>query len=148
MKKTIHILVILLASFHVFGQNDDTQSRLDRINQLAEASLSRLHVPGIAIAIVQNDEVVFSKGYGVRNTISGVSVDDSTLFAIASNSKAFTAASLAILVDRGMIRWDDKVRKYLPYFTLYSPYVSDETTTIAALPARVTRRGGGYAVCK
>ncbi|MFN5620798.1 MAG: serine hydrolase, partial [Flavobacteriales bacterium] len=69
-----------------------------------------------------------SKGYGVRSVTSGSPVTDSTLFAIASNSKAFTAAALAMLADRGMIRWDDKVRKYLPYFTLYSPYVSEEFT--------------------
>ena len=55
-------------------------------------------------------------------------VDENTLFAIASNSKAFTTASLAILVDEKKLNWDDKVVKYLPEFQLYNPYVTSEIT--------------------
>ncbi len=56
-------------------------------------------------------------------------VDENTLFAIASNSKAFTTASLAILIDEGKIGgWDDKVSKYLPEFQLYNPYVTEDLT--------------------
>jgi CubicO group peptidase (beta-lactamase class C family) len=82
----------------------------------------------MAIAIIEGDKTLLSKGYGVQSTATGIPVTDSTLFAIASNSKAFTSAALAMLVDRGQIAWDDKVRKHLPYFTLYSPYVSEEFT--------------------
>lgn len=101
---------------------------IQRIDAVAAQTLTRLDVPGMAISIVKDNQVILSKGYGVRSIESRAPVTDSTLFAIASNSKAFTAAALAILVDRGMIRWDDKVRSYLPYFNLYSPYVSDEFT--------------------
>ena len=126
-----HLLLGLC--FFAYGLGLQGQSK----NQLAiaqaletkfNAALEQLNVPGMAIAIIQDDQVLISKGYGVRNSNTNVPVTDSTLFAIASNSKAFTAAALAILVDRGTIKWDDKVRKYLPYFTLYSPYVSDEFT--------------------
>jgi CubicO group peptidase (beta-lactamase class C family) len=55
-------------------------------------------------------------------------VDANTLFGIASNSKAFTSASLAILVDEGKIKWDDKVIKYLPNFKMYNEYVTQEFT--------------------
>ena len=55
-------------------------------------------------------------------------VDENTLFGIASNSKAFTAAALAMLVDEGKLKWDDKVREYIPEFKLYSPYVTEEFT--------------------
>src|SRR5690606_4550302 len=86
------------------------------------------NVPGMAIAIVKDGQVMLSKGYGVKNANKEDKVDDKTLFAIASNSKAFTSAALAILVDEGKIKWSDKVRTYLPYFQLYSPYVSQEMT--------------------
>jgi CubicO group peptidase (beta-lactamase class C family) len=83
-------------------------------------------VPGFAIAIVKDDRVVFAKGYGVRELGKPTPVDEHTLFAIASNSKAFTAAALGILVDEGKIKWDDPVTKYLPEFQLYDPYVTRE----------------------
>ncbi|MFM7728727.1 MAG: serine hydrolase domain-containing protein, partial [Flavobacteriales bacterium] len=128
MKNLLAAYFFVFSSNFLFAQNNQLKNRLARIDKLAENTLGRLNVPGISIAIVKDDAVVFSKGYGVCNTATGIQVNDSTLFAIASNSKAFTAASLAILVDKGQLRWDDKVRTYLPYFTLYSPYVSEEFT--------------------
>jgi CubicO group peptidase (beta-lactamase class C family) len=83
-------------------------------------------VPGYAVAIVKDDQVVFAKGYGERNINEGGAVDEHTLFAIASNSKAFTTASLARLVDDSLIGWDDRVVGHLPYFQLYDPYVTQE----------------------
>lgn len=83
-------------------------------------------VPGFAVAIVKDDRVVFAKGYGVREIDRPARVDENTLFAIASNTKAFTAAALAVLVDEGRIRWDDRVVDYLPYFRLYDPWVTQE----------------------
>lgn len=83
-------------------------------------------VPGLAVAIVQDGEVVFEKGYGVRRVGTDAPVDEHTVFAIASNTKAFIAASLALLVDEGRISWDDRVRDHLPYFALYDPYVTEE----------------------
>lgn len=128
MKNQLLFCLGIFISTLLFSQSEQLTSRLVRIDKLAETALQKLNVPGMSIAIVKDDAVVFSKGYGVRNTATGIKVTDSTLFAIASNSKAFTAASLAILVDEGKLRWDDKVRTYLPYFTLYSPYVSEEFT--------------------
>lgn len=102
-----------------------TEQQLD---ELFAKALEDYNVPGMAIAIVKDGEVVLSKGYGVRNVNRPEKVDDKTLFAIASNSKAFTAAALAMLVDEGKIKWSDKVRDHLPYFELYNPYVSAEMT--------------------
>ncbi len=127
-KSTLLFFPVFLASICLTAYGQTVSSAIKRIDDIAAQTLSRLDVPGMAVAIVKDNEVVLSKGYGVRSVTSGSPVTDSTLFAIASNSKAFTAAALAILVDRGTIRWDDKVRDYLPYFTLYSPYVSDEFT--------------------
>ncbi len=99
---------------------------LESLDAYFAAAAQEWQVPGMAVAIVKDDQVVFAKGYGVRDIERGGRVDEHTLFAIASNSKAFTAAALAILVDRGMISWDDPVRKYLPYFEIYDPFVSSE----------------------
>ncbi len=83
-------------------------------------------MPGLAVAIVKDGKIVLEKGYGTRTIGQDEPVDENTLFAIASNSKAFTVAMLAQLVDEGKLSWDDRVRKYLPYFELYDPYVSDD----------------------
>ena len=85
-------------------------------------------VPGIAVAIVKDDKVIHSKGYGVRSLNTKQKVDASTLFAIASNSKAFTVAALGILTDEKKLTWDDKVIDYIPEFRLYNPYVTEEFT--------------------
>jgi CubicO group peptidase (beta-lactamase class C family) len=84
------------------------------------------NVPGLAVAIVKDNEVVLAQGYGLLEQGRPERVDADTLFAIASNSKAFTAAALAILVDEGKVKWDDRVREHIPYFALYDPYVSEE----------------------
>lgn len=72
---------------------------------------------------------MLAKGYGVQKLGSDEKVDQDTLFAIASNSKSFTTASLSILIDEGKIgSWEDKVSKYLPEFELYAPYVTEDLT--------------------
>jgi CubicO group peptidase (beta-lactamase class C family) len=83
-------------------------------------------VPGMAVAIVKDGEVVLAKGYGIRDMSDGGEVDENTMFAIASNSKAFTSAALAMLVDEGKMSWSDPVTKFLPEFQVYDPYVSAE----------------------
>src|SRR5277367_4215304 len=85
-------------------------------------------VPGIAIAIVKDGKVVLAKGYGVRKLGEATPVDENTLFGIGSNTKAFTSAALASLVDAGKISWDDKVYERLKGFQMYDPYVSHEMT--------------------
>ena len=69
-----------------------------------------------------------SKGYGVSSLETKAAMDANTLFGIASNTKAFTAAALGLLVEEGKLRWDDKVTIYIPEFQLYDPYVTAEFT--------------------
>ncbi len=128
MKKTFCSVLFFVACLVPFAQQKFANDPVKRIDIIAETALEQFNVPGMAIAIIKDDAVLLSKGYGVQSTVTNALVTDSTLFAIASNSKAFTSAALAMLVDRGQIAWDDKVRKHLPYFTLYSPYVSEEFT--------------------
>ncbi len=83
-------------------------------------------VPGIAVAIVRDGKVVLAKGYGVRDLAAGQPVSADTLFAIASNTKAFTAASLEMLADDGKLKMDDRVIDHLPWFQMSDPYVTRE----------------------
>ena len=90
--------------------------------------LKTFDVPGIAIAIVKDGKVVAAQGFGVRKLGDPAPVTGNTLFEIASNSKAFTAAALAQLVDEGKLKWDDPVTQHLPDFQMYDPYVTREMT--------------------
>lgn len=91
-------------------------------------TMKTFEVPGIAVAIVKDGKVVVAKGYGVRKLGEAAPVDENTLFGIGSNTKAFTTAALASLVDEGKISWDDKVYERLKSFQMYDPYVSHEMT--------------------
>jgi CubicO group peptidase (beta-lactamase class C family) len=85
-------------------------------------------VPGIAIAVVKDGRVLLAKGYGVRKLGEPAPVDAQTLFGIASNTKAFTATALGILVEEGKLQWDAPVINYLPWFQMYDPFVTREIT--------------------
>jgi len=85
-------------------------------------------VPGMAVAVVKDGQVVLAKGYGVRRAGEPAPVDADTLFGIASNTKAFTCAALSILVQDGKLAWDDPVTKHLPGFQMYDPWVTREVT--------------------
>lgn len=98
------------------------------VDSLVERTLKTFDVPGIAVAIVKDGKIVYEKGYGVRSLARGGKVDEHTLFGIASNSKAFTAAAIGILSDEGKLKLDDKVTDYIPEFKLYDPWVTSEFT--------------------
>ena len=85
-------------------------------------------VPGVAIAVVENGRVTQAKGYGVRKLGAPTKVDADTLFPNGSTGKAFTTAALAILVDEGKLKWDDRVVDHMPWFAMYDPWVTREMT--------------------
>lgn len=85
-------------------------------------------VPGMAVAIVENGEVTLAGGYGVTKLGTRDAVDADTIFPTGSTGKAFTVAALAILVDRGVIEWDDRVIEHMPWFKMYDPWVTREIT--------------------
>jgi CubicO group peptidase (beta-lactamase class C family) len=85
-------------------------------------------VPGAAVAVVRRDGPVHVRAYGVRSVTNSVAADIDTAFAIGSCSKAFTSALAAALVDAAAIGWDDPIRKYLPSFQLYDPWISNRVT--------------------
>ncbi|OLD64549.1 MAG: hypothetical protein AUI33_12175 [Ignavibacteria bacterium 13_1_40CM_2_61_4] len=118
-------LVALLLLPLVAAAQRPPAKELDRY--VAQA-LRDFAAPGLALAIVKDDSVVYAKGYGVRELGKPAPVTERTLFAIGSTTKAFTAALLGMLVDEGKLRWDDPVTKYLPGFQLYDPWVTRELT--------------------
>lgn len=91
-------------------------------------TMKTFDVPGIAVAVVKDGKIVLAKGYGVRKLGDPTPVDEFTMFGIGSNTKAFTTAALAGLVDAGTLAWDDPVYQRLPGFVMYDPYVSHEMT--------------------
>ncbi|MCI0664212.1 MAG: beta-lactamase family protein [Acidobacteria bacterium] len=118
------LLFVLILSSSAAAQVAPLEGFDDYVNK----AIKDWEVPGIAIAIVKDDKIVLAKGYGLRELGKSAPVDERTIFAIGSSSKAFTAAALAMLVDEGKIKWDDPVTKYLPGFELYDPYAAKEMT--------------------
>jgi CubicO group peptidase (beta-lactamase class C family) len=91
------------------------------LDKLVRDAIRFWHVPGAAVAIVRNDEVIYLKGHGFRDAATGQPVTPDTVFPLASCSKSFTTAALALLVDEGKLGWDDPVRKHVPFFHLADP---------------------------
>src|SRR5580765_4087608 len=91
-------------------------------------AMQTFEVPGLALAVVKDGRVVVAKGYGVRRLGDPAKVDEKTLFGIASNTKAFTATALGLLVEEGKIEWDAPVVRYLPAFAMWDPFVTHEIT--------------------
>lgn len=102
------------------------EKELEGFDADVEKAMKDWRVPGVAVAVVADDRVVFARGYGVRRAGTDSKVDKHTLFAIGSTSKAFTAAAIALLVEDGKVKWDDPVTLHLPGFQLFDPYTTRE----------------------
>jgi CubicO group peptidase (beta-lactamase class C family) len=135
MKRLILLAYIFILPLLVYSQTLD--DKLKEIDAYANTVIATHGGPGMAIAIVKDDKIAFARGYGVRELGKNEPVDQNTVFAIASNSKAFTTAALAMLVDEKKLAWDDKVSKYLPEFQMYDPWVTSELTVRDLVTHRV-----------
>ena len=109
----------------------------DSIDNYINKGLKDWDVPGLSVVIVKDGKVVLMKGYGVRDLQSGKSVDEHTLFMIASNTKLFTGTSLALLETRGKISLNDKITKYFPEYRLYDPVTTQLVTVRDLLTHRI-----------
>ena len=89
-------------------------------------SMKAWGVPGLAVAVVQNDQIIYTKTFGVRKLGGSARVDAGTIFQIGSATKAFTAALVAMMVDEGRVGWRDKVIDHLPDFRMYDPWVTSQ----------------------
>lgn len=117
------LMVCLLLTAPVRAQNRVT-TNLNGLDGFVEQVMKDWHVPGLAVAIVKDGQVVYAKGFGYRDVKKELKVTPDTLFAIGSCSKAFTATALAILAGEGKLDWDKSVRDYLPDFRLHDAYAT------------------------
>jgi CubicO group peptidase (beta-lactamase class C family) len=118
MKAYQRLVLLLLTAIAARGQAN--------LDDVVKRTLQEFDVPGMAVGVIQDGNVRLLKGYGVRELGESAPVTGKTLFGIASNTKAFTAAALAILVDEKKIDWDQRVVDILPWFQMSDPYVSRE----------------------
>ncbi len=113
------------------------EARLAGLPDFMERGMDDWGIPGMAVAVVKGEEVVYARGFGVRKLGEDAPVDEHTVFGVASLTKAMLSASLGILVDEGKLNWDDRVRDHLPWFELSDPWVSSNVTVVDLLSHQV-----------
>jgi CubicO group peptidase (beta-lactamase class C family) len=122
------IVVLVTASFLAAAALVAAPAPPPDLDRWVDRAMRTFEVPGIGLAIVKDDVAIVAKGYGVRKIGEPAPVDSHTLFGIASNTKAFTATALGLLVEEKKIDWDAPVIRYLPWFAMWDPYVTRELT--------------------
>lgn len=131
------VLLSVAAAGPALGQRTGDVTRLRALDRYVEKTRVEWRAPAIAVAVVVRDSVVFAKGYGVLEQGKPATADENTIFAIGSSSKAFTTASLAMLIDQGKLKWDDPASGFLPGWELADPWVTREITVKDLVAHRV-----------
>jgi CubicO group peptidase (beta-lactamase class C family) len=124
---TLFVVPALLGATPILAQSTSDQLPPGLDAYVAQV-MAAFEVPGVSLAIVKDGKPVLTKGYGLRRLGDTTMVDARTLFGIASNTKAFTATAIGLLVEEGKVEWDAPVQRYLPWFHLSDPYVTRELT--------------------
>lgn len=119
---------LLIFNIILYTQAVGQQFNADKLDSYIQKCVTDWGTPGVSVGIVRDGKVIFSRGFGVITSGKQEKPDGNTLYAIASNTKAFTSMLMAFLVQEGKIGWDDKVKDHLPYFELYDRWVSQEIT--------------------
>ncbi|MGQ8364706.1 serine hydrolase [Glaciecola sp. 1036] len=119
--------------FNANAQMPPLQLDKDALANTVTNALEAFNTPGMSVAITLNGEIIHAEGYGLANVEQETPVTGHTYFRLASTSKAFTAAGLAVLVDEGLVNWDDKVIDYLPEFRLKDSYATEHFTVMDLL---------------
>lgn len=105
----------------------------DGFDEFMAETMAAWDIPGMAVAVVKDGEVVHQQGYGLRDVDAELPVDEHTVFAIGSSSKAFTATTIGMLVDDGLLDWNKPIREYMPDFQLKDPFATERMTAIDLL---------------
>ena len=125
MKKLIVTSLSILLAVTLFGQSDKRLKGIEaELNEMLELS----QAAGFAVAIVEKDKIIYSKGFGYRDYENKVKVDGNTLFAIGSCTKAFTAGLLGMLREEDKLSFDDSPRKHIPYLEFYNDNLNNNIT--------------------
>jgi CubicO group peptidase (beta-lactamase class C family) len=127
-KRNMLVLIVLLFIMQPYVIGSELDKRLEGFDVFINKIIDAWNAPGMAVAIVEHGEVLFQQGFGYRNMEKKLPVTSSTLFAIASCSKAFTTTGLSMLVDDGLLDWDAPVINYLPGFRMSDPYINQHIT--------------------
>ncbi|MFO7977489.1 MAG: serine hydrolase [Bacteroidales bacterium] len=135
--KKIFLFLITLPLLVMPLEAKPPQADLEKLDAWYQQVLQDWDLPAMSIGIVKDGKLIFSKGYGVLEQGHDQPANAATLYSIASNSKAFTSAVIAMLVQEGKLSWDDKVKDLLPYFEVYDPWVSTQVTIRDLLSHRV-----------
>ena len=121
--------LVLLLLFITFAQPITAQDVVpENFDEWMEAGMEQWDIPGIGVAIVHEGEIAFAEGFGIQKLGNDSPVNRHTQFGIASVSKHMTASSLAILVDEGLVNWEDPVTKHIPWFQLSDPWATANVT--------------------
>jgi CubicO group peptidase (beta-lactamase class C family) len=123
-KRSSKIILLLLLILGVNTPVLFSQVTSQDIDDIVARAMDNFTVAGVAVAVVKDGKIVHQKGYGIQSIATKKKVTENTNFGIASNSKAFTTACLAILVEEGKMSWTDKVIHYIPEFKMYNDYVT------------------------
>jgi len=131
LKAIITLLLAITFVIPVWGQLSSKE-----IDELVEDAMEKFTVAGVAVGVVKDGEIIHARGYGLKSVDTGEKVNEHTSFAIASNSKAFTSAALAILVEEGLLSWQDRVVDHIPEFKMYNDYVTQNFIILDLLTHR------------
>jgi CubicO group peptidase (beta-lactamase class C family) len=119
MRRVVLLLGCMCLAVIAYGQRVDRSLFIrDSLDVYVNRAMTAWRIPGVAVCVVKDNQVVLMKGYGIKEMGLNEKVDENTLFMIGSNTKAFTATALAMLADAGNLSLDDKVTKYFPWFKL------------------------------
>lgn len=135
MRKIIISIIGVFLSLSLFAQKGDIH---ENISRYAEKVRKDWKIPGLSLAVIQGDSTIVMEGFGVKRIGGTDSVRSNTMFHIGSMSKAFTAAAISSLVDKGLVRWDDKVKDILPDFDWYC----DSTEAVIKVKDLLTHSSG------
>lgn len=128
------LVVLLFSSTLLSAQSIEKTNKV--LDGFIKNGVKKWQPPGLAVTVVKDGKIVFTKAYGVTNIDTQQKADENTLFGCMSTTKAFVAAGLAMLVDDGKLNWSDKVIDHLPEFQLKDPYLTREINIIDLLTHR------------
>ena len=125
---------------HILINTTDPEmsKRLETLATSLEGRRQELHIPGLALAVVKDDVLIYARGFGMADIANKIPVTPETIFGVGSTTKAFTSTLAAMMVEEGKMGWDDPVTKYLPYFELPITRSDEPSVTIRDLLAHRT----------